>query len=136
MNLLCTILALTCTSGAVTGPAYAYDGDTIYIANQPVRLFGVDAEELDEPHGIAARDHLRALIGSNEVTCDWDGWSHNRRVAVCYTLIHKDPPWFNLNAQMIHDGYALDCAWYSHGLYRQLEPPGARTRLIQKGYCK
>lgn len=144
MNLLCTILALTCTSGTVTGPANVWDGDTIYIGRMAVRLAGIDAEELDEPHGVAARDHLRSLVAGRTITCTWQGWSYNRRVGICYAETVIAPSWpnhvivqsFNLNAQMVHDGYALDCAYYSHGLYRQLEPSGARSRLIQKAYCK
>lgn len=130
MNLLCTILGITCTAGAIGGAAYAYDGDTIYVANQPVRLAGIDAEELDEPHGYAARDHLRQLIGGKVVSCKWQGWSYRRRVGICQA---GD---INLNAQMVKDGYALDCAHYSGGKYRQLEPAGIRLRLTQKGYCR
>jgi micrococcal nuclease len=128
MNLLCTLFGIACQAGTITGPATAYDGDTLYVANQPVRLAGIDAEELDEPHGPAARDHLRQLIGSQIVTCHWDGYSYQRKVGVCFTTL-------NLNEQMIRDGYALDCAHYSNGVYRSLEPAGARQRLIQKPYC-
>lgn len=126
MNLLCTILGITCTAGTISGAAFVIDGDTISINRQHIRLAGIDAEELDEPHGWEAREHLRSLIGNSLVTCKWEGWSYNRRVGICG----------DLNARMVADGYTLDCAYYSHGRYRQLEPPGARLRLIQKGYCK
>ncbi len=125
MNLPCLLLGLWCTSGTATGVAYVHDGDTIYIAHQPYRLAGIDAEELDEPHGPAARDHLRALTAGRIITCHWDGWSYDRRVATCG----------DLNERMVKDGFALDCAHYSNGQYRQLEPMGARSRLIQKPYC-
>lgn len=131
MNLLCTILGVFCTAGAVSGPAYVHDGDTLYIAHRAYRLAGIDAEELDEPHGMQARDHLRQLVAGRIVTCRWDGWSYNRRVAVCFDIGIP----ISLNAQMIRDGYALDCFFYSRGQYRQLEPMGARSRLIQKPYC-
>lgn len=129
MNLPCLLLNLWCTTGTISGAAYAHDGDTIYVNRQAVRLAGIDAEELDEPHGYEARDHLRQLIAGHVVTCEWDGWSYARRVGVCSTTI-------NLNAHMVTDGFALDCTRYSNGLYRQLEPPGIRQRLTQKGYCK
>lgn len=131
MNLPCLILGLWCSQGTITGHAYVYDGDTIYVANQPVRLAGIDAEELDEPHGLEAREHLRQLIGSQTVTCEWEGWSYKRKVGVCHTQFVG----VTLNQRMVQDGYALDCAHYSNGLYRSLEPAGARSRLIQKGYC-
>lgn len=130
MNLLCTLLSIGCMAGQISGHATVWDGDTIYVASQPVRLWGVDAEELDEPNGYAAKAHLIILISGRPVTCSWSGWSYKRKVGVCWTG-HD----YNLNLKMIQDGYALDCAHYSGGLYRSLEPAGARLRLIQKGYC-
>lgn len=129
MNLPCLLFGLWCSQGTLAGPAWVIDGDTISIHGRHVRLAGIDAEELDEPHGEAARQHLRDLIGGRLVTCRWDGWSYNRRVAVCIVGLTQ------LNAQMVADGFALDCAHYSKGLYRSLEPAGARQRLIQKPYC-
>jgi micrococcal nuclease len=129
MNLLCTLLGIACTSGTITGSATAYDGDTIYINHEPVRLAGIDAEELDEPHGIAAREHLKTLIGAFLATCHWDGYSYKRKVGICFN------GWQELNAAMVRDGFALDCAHYSNGRYRSLEPAGIRLRLTQKGYC-
>ena len=129
MNLLCTILGITCTAGTIAGSAYVLDGDTISIHEAHVRLAGIDAEELSEPNGYAAKEHLQSLTNGQSVTCHWDGWSYNRRVGICFTTT-------NLNEQMIRDGFALDCYHYSNGRYRQLEPPSVRSRLIQKGYCK
>lgn len=131
MTWLCTLLAINCLSGTISGPATVQDGDTIYVAKQAVRLFGVDAEELSEPNGYAAKAHMILLIHGRRVTCTWKGFSYKRVVGLCY--VGHD---YSLNAQIISDGYALDCAHYSHGLYRSLEPAGARSRLIQKGYCK
>ncbi len=130
MNLLCIILKIACTAGTISGAAHVQDGDTIYVANQAVRLFGVDAEELDEPNGYAAKAHLIILIGGKRVTCTWSGYSYDRKIGLCY--VGTD---YSLNARMVEDGYALDCAHYSKGLYRSLEPAGARSRLIQKPYC-
>lgn len=125
MNLFCTLLSIGCTAGTLSGSAYVHDGDTLSISNQPIRLAGIDAEELSEPHGIAARDHLRELVASRTVTCTWQGWSYDRKVGTCG----------DLNARMVADGYALDCAYYSGGKYRLLEPVGIRSKLIQKPYC-
>jgi micrococcal nuclease len=135
VNLPCLILGLWCSQGTITGPAYVQDGDTIYINHEPVRLAGIDAEELDEPHGVEAREHLRQLIGGEVVTCFWEGYSYKRKVGHCYAGGFLQLSRHDLNATMVQDGYALDCYNYSHGLYRSLEPAGARSRLIQKGYC-
>jgi micrococcal nuclease len=131
VNWLCSWLKIGCTAGVLSGPATVWDGDTIYVSNQPVRLAGIDAEELDEPHGPEARDHLRSLIGTSVVTCHWDGYSYKRKVGICYAIDGQG----TLNGQMILDGFALDCFRYSKGVYRSFEPAGARSRLIQKGYC-
>ena len=130
MGLLCSWLGIWCVAGTISGHASAFDGDTIYVANQAVRLYGVDAEELNEPNGYAAKAHLIILIHGREVTCSWSGWSYNRKVGLCH--VGND---YSLNQRMIQDGFALDCAHYSHGLYRSFEPAGARQRLIQKPYC-
>lgn len=126
MTWLCTLLTIGC---ALTGTARIIDGDTLQINSTHVRLAGIDAEELSEPNGAAARDHLIQLTTGAVVTCQLDGWSYSRRTGVCYTNHHS------LNATMVADGYALDCARYSKGLYRHLEPAGVRDRLRQKRYC-
>jgi micrococcal nuclease len=132
VTFLCTWLKIGCTAGILSGPATVWDGDTIYVANEPVRLAGIDAEELDEPHGVEARGHLRSLIGASVVTCHWDGYSWKRKVAICYA---QDSNRGTLNGSMVLDGFALDCAHYSGGKYRSFEPAGIRLRLIQKPYC-
>ena len=69
-------------------------------------------------------------IGDRMVVCNWDGFSYDRKVGICFVDNAE-----SLNGQMVKDGFALDCAHYSKGVYRKLEPVGIRSRLIQKGYC-
>jgi endonuclease YncB( thermonuclease family) len=107
-----------------------HDGDTIHVQGQSVRLYGVDAEELTEPHGNDATRVMRDIVGALTVTCKASGRSYNRVVATCVTSTGID-----IGAEIIRRGAALDCARYSHGKYRALEPAGARQRLIQKPYC-
>lgn len=133
MSWLCSLLRIGCVAGTLSGHATIYDGDTIYVNQQAVRLAGIDAEELDEANGPRARDHLRQLVAGSVVRCEWQGWSYSRRVGVCWTFWGN--PSVNLNKQMVQDGFALDCARYSGGAYRQLEPASIRLRLTQKGYC-
>lgn len=140
MNLPCFLFKVWCaTSGTLIGPATIVDGDTIIVERQGVRLAGIDAEELNEPHGVEARRHLESLITGYTVACQWNGFSYKRVVGVCRVQGMPpgvaEPGQLSLNAQMIADGYALDCAHYSRGVYRSLEPAGARMKLIQKLYC-
>lgn len=120
------------TAPAIQGYPSAYDGDTLYFGNQSVRLFGIDAEEMDEPNGKAARDALRLLLkNSQAVRCFHVGTpSHGRAVAHCYTSNNT-----SLNAAMVSMGKALDCPRYSRGEFSRLEPANARSRLKQKPYC-
>lgn len=125
MSSLCT--AIGCI---LAGLAAVHDGDTMRVDGVSVRLQGVDAEELAEPNGPAARDALEEIAGDQPVTCRVVGRSYNRVVAFCVTASGVD-----VNAEIIRRGAALDCGRYSRGAYRRIEPAGARDRLIQKPYC-
>lgn len=115
---------------ALNGPATVTDGDTIRVSGYAVRLEGVDAEEMNEPHGPAARAAMIVIIGNDPVSCVLNGdRSYNRVVARCYVR------GVDVGAEVIRRGAALDCGHYSHGRYRELEPAGVRARLIQKPYC-
>lgn len=114
------------------GHAEVHDGDTIKIKGQSFRLHGIDAPELTERYGIESRDMMRAIIQEQYVLCYWWGEkSYNRLVALCATATYPD-----IGAELIRRGLALDCARYSHGQYRQLEPADVRSKIAQKGYCK
>lgn len=126
MNILCGLL-FACS---LTGKATVHDGDTLAVQGQSIRLAGVDAEELSEPNGPAARIELISVVQGHTLTCEPKGKSYNRVVAVCHT-----EQGININAEIIRHGYALDCARYSGGEFRRYEPEGARGRLIQKRYC-
>lgn len=115
---------------AITGNASVHDGDTLTIKGTSFRLAGLDAEELSEPNGYRARNALIKLIGGNVVSCYPTGEkSHNRMVAICKV---NDS---DLAADMVRQGYALDCARYSKGRYAPLEPADIRRFLRSKPYC-
>lgn len=50
------------------GAVYVHDGDTIYVAREPIRLRGIDAPELDQPGGAAAKWRLVQLLRAGPVT--------------------------------------------------------------------
>ena len=125
---ICAVLGL-CSALTISGVATVHDGDTIYVNHQTIRLWGVDAEELTEPNGPAARDFLQKIIGVETVVCTTTGASHKRAVAKC-SVRGRD-----LGQTLIEAGAALDCGAYSRGHYRKAEPDGARSRLRQKPYC-
>jgi len=113
------------------GRAIVQDGDTIRIGPTHWRLDGVNAPELFEPYGQAARVEMQHIIDIDNVTCTWNGtMSYKRYVGICATVHYPD-----IGAELIRRGLALDCTRYSRGRYRALEPPGARSRLAGKRYC-
>lgn len=133
----CTMVLGLCASlygqtPSIQGFPTAYDGDTLYFTDRAVRLYGIDAEEMDEPNGKAARDALRLLLRNSQgIRCFPIGdLSHARVVAHCYTSDSR-----SLNATMVMMGKALDCARYSGGEFARLEPAGVRFKLKQKPYC-
>lgn len=141
---LCALLSLWCT---FTGYPVVLDADTLKVDNAIVRLWGVDAPEMSERQGREARNALIAIIGPNEVRCtDTGERSHRRIVAKCEVLglvttckLGGDRSCtrstIDLNREIIRSGFALDCARFSKGAYRQDEALGARERLKQKQYC-
>jgi endonuclease YncB( thermonuclease family) len=118
---------------SLLGFPVAVDGDTLKINGTAVRLYGIDAEELTELGGFRAKDGLSAIFrNTTYVKCHLTGQtSYNRQIAVCYTDRGQD-----IGMLMVRDGYALDCARYSGGRYREFEPANIRSTLTQKPYCK
>lgn len=110
----------------LTGPAYITDGDTIRIERTQIRLFGVDAPELNHPYGEQAKwvQHklCKGQIVRAEVT---DEDCHGRTVARCYLPDGRD-----LSAEMVKQGLAIDWPKFSGGIYKDLEIPGARKKLF------
>ncbi len=107
------------------GPAYVTDGDTITIQKTQVRLFGIDAPELDHPYGKKAKWAMVRLCKGQriraEVTAEDD---YGRTVAKCFLPDGRD-----LSALMVEQGLAIDWPKYSEGRYSHLEKPGVRKKL-------
>ncbi|MEM5469911.1 thermonuclease family protein [Celeribacter marinus] len=107
------------------GPAYVVDGDTIVIAKVQVRLFGIDAPEIDHPYGKKAKWALYSLCKGLHVRAEVAELdSYGRAVARCYLPDGRD-----LSKEMVIIGMAIDWAKFSGGVYRHLETPDARKKL-------
>lgn len=126
---------MNCTSIALAawlcGTPVVVDGDTIRLDTQTIRLWGIDAEELDEPNGQHARSRLKELLAGRVVRCNVLSIDkYGRHVGRCFV---KD---VEVNAVVVAQGLALDCRRYSGGTYASVEPVGIRSKLRQKPYCK
>ncbi|MEQ8248799.1 MAG: thermonuclease family protein [Alphaproteobacteria bacterium] len=90
------------------GVAQVVDGDTLRVAGERVRLFGIDAPERGQPCrdggdcGAQSKAHLEALIGDREVICaPEDVDRYGRIVATCRV------GGVDLNRAMVRDGQAM-----------------------------
>lgn len=109
----------------VRGSAYVVDGDTLVVQKTQVRLFGIDAPELDHPYGKRAKTALINLCRGKTVRAEIVAQdAHGRTVAQCWLEDGRD-----LSAEMVKLGLAIDWSKFSGGKYRSLEVPGVRKKL-------
>lgn len=67
------------------GPAYIIDGDSLRIQKTEIRLFGVDAPEINHPYGQKAKWKLLELCKGQRITAEITAIDHfGRAVAKCY----------------------------------------------------
>ena len=101
------------------------DGDSLIIQKVEIRLFGVDAPEMNHPFGARAKWALFGMCKGHEILADVHHIdNHGRTVAKCYLPDGRD-----LSAEMVKQGLALDWPKFSEGKYRGLETPDARRKL-------
>lgn len=108
------------------GAAWITDGDSIWIQSTQIRLFGIDAPELNHPYGIKAKWALHKLCKHQSIRAEVTDLDHyGRTVAKCYLPDGRD-----LSAEMVKQGLALDWPRYSGGIYQSLETDDARKKLF------
>lgn len=109
----------------VRGAAYVVDGDTIRVRNTQIRLFGIDAPELDHPYGQRAKWALVGLCKGHPVRAEIHEYdAYGRTVARCFLPDGRD-----LSEEMVRLGLAIDWPKFSGGAYTAMEQPGVRRRL-------
>ncbi|SMX40591.1 hypothetical protein MAA8898_02186 [Maliponia aquimaris] len=90
-----------------------------------MRLFGIDAPEMDHPYGKQAKWAMVKLCKGHLITAEIvDEDAHGRTVARCLLPDGRD-----LSAELVKQGLALDWPKYSGGKYRGLETEGVRKKL-------
>lgn len=109
------------------------DGDTLTVAGQTIRLWGIDAPEMHQdctrdgssyPCGEVARSVLAGLIGESRLACSvHDRDRYRRVVAVCTTSGGGE-----LNRMMVRAGWAVDYRRYSRGAYADDEAEARDSR--------
>jgi micrococcal nuclease len=128
-RILSVVILISATS-ALAGGVQVRDADTIVVDGTPVRLQGVDAPELGHSSGRNAKRWMINYLQGKTIECDLTGErTYDRYVGVCFADGE------DVGAAVIAAGYALDCARYSSGRYRDLETAAARSRLRRAKYC-
>lgn len=130
MRILVAILLLLCSCAAqatdlITGTVVAvHDGDTLRLdTGVNIRLWGIDAPELDTRWGPAAGEALRGLALGQPVTCHRLGESYRRVVAQCWA------GGVDLSQVMVEAGWARDWPRFSGGQYRQAQHEARQNHL-------
>ena len=109
----------------IEGPAYVVDGDSLVIKKNQIRLYGVDAPELNHPFGQKAKWAMVSLCKGQKIRAKIiEQDVHGRAVALCYLPGGRD-----LSEEIVKLGLALDWPKYSEGDYRMFEPEGVRKKL-------
>jgi micrococcal nuclease len=107
------------------GYARIVDGDTSVVRKKQIRLYGIDAPEINHPFGQKAKWALVSLCKKQIVTATILATDdHGRAVARC-----RHPDGQDLSAAMVKLGLAIDWAKFSGGEYRSLETDDARKKL-------
>jgi endonuclease YncB( thermonuclease family) len=111
------VQAAPAAAPTLTGQATATDGDTLRMGPVRVRLYGIDAPEIDQTCeaggleyacGEASRDALMAIVGAGTVECRIGAVDrYGRLLATCWAN-GKD-----VGREMVRQGWALAYREYS-----------------------
>ena len=107
------------------GFAYIIDGDSLVIQKTQIRLYGVDAPEMNHPYGKKAKWALVSMCKGQKILAEvlFED-DYGRTVARCHLPDGRD-----ISAEMVKLGLALDWPKYSKGEYSSLEIPDVRKKL-------
>jgi endonuclease YncB( thermonuclease family) len=107
-------------AGPIQGLARVIDGDTIEIANNRIRLYGIDAPESGQTCSINHRSYrcgesatraLADLVQGHEVRCDPTGVDRYRRKIARCELADSG---VRINSWLVREGFAVAYRRYSH----------------------
>jgi endonuclease YncB( thermonuclease family) len=135
-----TMLVLLLSAGcapplpSVVGPATVIDGDTLRIGRREIRLWGVDAPELEQvcqgptgtnvSCGLVARRALAAHVNVKPVTCSVTGTDRYERLVARCKVDDSD-----IGATLVRKGLAVRYARYAGPTYMIEERAARRERL-------
>jgi len=102
------------SSKNINGFVDVTDGDTIRFGMIKIRIWGLDAPEMNTDAGKRSKAELRAIVSGKEVTCEPDGTkSYDRVVAKCFVDGH------DIAVKMIELGLAKPYCKFSRSYYNE-----------------
>lgn len=99
---------------------HVVDGDSLYLVGvkRQIRLWGVDAPELDESGYAAARKALTKKVKAKRLRClTKDHDKYGRIVARCFLTTKKGSAAIDINRWMIAGGTAKEYCYFTKGYY-------------------
>jgi endonuclease YncB( thermonuclease family) len=108
-------LALPAGAGAaetIEGRPVLIDGDSIVVAGKPIRLWGIDAPEMNTRAGYLAKRYLRTIVAQRTVRCVDEGMRARSEIMAKCKVGDVD-----LGQIMVLSGHARDWPQYSGGYY-------------------
>lgn len=101
------------------------DGDSIYVGDKKLRLWGVDAPEENDFGYEEAKSTLRNVVLNKTVTCTCrDIDRHGRSIVMCQLENGHD-----VGEILVRSGWALDYRKHTHGYYEKAEDTAKATGL-------
>ena len=99
-------------SETLEGKPVLIDGDSIVVSGKPVRLWGIDAPEMDTREGYLAKRYLRTILEDRAVRCEDAGIrTVGEIMAKCFIGA------VDLGEIMVLSGHAREWRQYSQGFY-------------------
>ena len=99
---------------------HVVDGDSLYLVGvkRQIRLWGVDAPELNKPGYFAARNALLRKVKGKRLRCiTQDHDRYGRIVARCYLASKNNKLSLDINEWMIKSGTAKEYCYFTKGYY-------------------
>lgn len=129
-----TILSIICIAAAIfilanyatAAPVTIHDGDTVTIAGEKIRLWGIDAPENDQPAGTASRMALAALVMNAGDTLRIARRGVPDRYGRTLAILYAGRK--SINAAMVEAGHAWAYSAYST-VYEQHQLRAYKARL-------
>lgn len=115
--------------------ARVIDGDSVRVSDAnsgdlDLRLAAIDAPELQQAFGADAKQHLQQLLGNREIIAWEVGTDRYSRRLVFLFFEKPDGNLFEINAQMIADGFAWHYGQHSSNqILRSMEEQARSSRL-------